>query len=53
MSSTAEFRRPAAFHPDDPNVVLRPAPLDIAPRAPLATVAVEAEAVDPAEKAGH
>lgn len=50
MSSTAEFRRPAAFHPDDPNVVLRPAPLDIAPRAPLATVAVEAEAVDPAEK---
>jgi len=48
--STAEFRRPAAFHPDDPNVVLRPAPLDVAPRPALAPVGAETEAVDPAEE---
>ncbi|MEZ5785314.1 MAG: TIGR01620 family protein [Xanthobacteraceae bacterium] len=44
--STAEFRRPAAFHPDDPNVVLRPAPLDMASRPTLTTVGTDPEALE-------
>ena len=50
MSSTAEFRRPAAFYPDDPNVVLRPAPLDLAPRPTLTTVGAEAETSEKTEE---
>lgn len=49
MSSTAEFRRPAAFHPDDPNVVLRPAPIDMA-RPTLTTVGVEGDAAETIEE---
>lgn len=52
MNSPAEFRRPAAFRPDDPNVVLRPAPAEPAPRPYLANRASEPEADDlPAEPA--
>jgi putative membrane protein len=34
MTSPAQFRRPAAFRPDDPNVVLGPAPIEAAPPPP-------------------
>ncbi|MFY9828195.1 MAG: TIGR01620 family protein [Rhodoplanes sp.] len=53
MSSPAEFRRPAAFRPDDPNVVLRTAPAETASRRRLATVGGETEPDDFAEPAGE
>ena len=53
MSSPAEFRRPAAFRPDDPNVFLRPAPAETAARRRLSPVEVEAESDDFAEPAGE
>lgn len=43
MTRTAEFRRPATFSPDDPNVVLHPAPTGTGPRPPFADVAAAAE----------
>ena len=48
MNSSAEFRRPAAFRPDDPNVILRPAPVETAPprRLPAATEEPEAGEID-------
>jgi putative membrane protein len=53
MNSPAEFRRPAAFRPDDPNVVLRPAPAETAPCRHLATVAAETEADEFSEPEGE
>ena len=52
MSSPAEFRRPATFRPDDPNVVLRTAPTETASRRHLATVGGETEPDDLMEPAG-
>ena len=53
MNSPAEFRRPAAFRPDDPNVVLRPAQVENAARRRLATVAAETEAEASFEQEGE
>lgn len=39
MSSTVDFRRPATFRPDDPNVVVHPVPLDMPSHAPLTPLA--------------
>jgi hypothetical protein len=53
MNSPVEFRRPAAFRPDDPNVVLRPAPAENAARRRLATVGAETEAEASFEQEGE
>jgi putative membrane protein len=53
MNSPVEFRRPAAFRPDDPNVILRPAPVETAPLRRLPTAAAEPEADEFGEQAGE
>jgi putative membrane protein len=53
MNSPAEFRRPAAFRPDDPNVILRPAPAETAPLRRLPTATAEREPEDFGEPAGE